>query len=80
MAYHNKTVVEMQSEQPCRQVGIGGDMLPSDILDNHLCAWTCFLIETLPQAASSTDTKNAQYADQQEDVCLDLHFKILLYT
>jgi hypothetical protein len=59
--YINKTVVEMQSQQLCRQVGIRGDMFPCDILDNHLCAWTGFLIESLPEAAaaSMTDSKNA---------------------
>lgn len=48
VAYLNKTVVEMQSEQLCRQVGIGGDMLPSDIPDNCLCARTGSPIEIRP--------------------------------
>jgi hypothetical protein len=50
--YPNKTVMEMHSEKLCRQVGIAGDMLPGDILDNLLCTWTGFLIETNLEAVS----------------------------
>ena len=56
--YPNKTVMEMHSEKLCRQVGVAGDMLPGDTLDNLLRTWTGFLIETLFETASLTNPKN----------------------
>lgn len=65
--YSNKTIVEMNSEELSGQVGIGGNMFPSDIPHDILSQSTAFFVETFPQAASLTDAKvNAtNYAHHQ---------------